>query len=195
MSRVPTSSSRRRANRLARSSDLAEGMTGGSDSRLASSAGDAGDNVFDPHRTPATSLGFRLWQVQHAWTRRLEVALVPYNLTHMQLVLLATTGWLQQRGEMPTQARLANVAGLDRMMTSKILQLLESKGLITRTPHPTDARAYHVKLSSTGRQTLRKAVPLSFEVSQDFFGRLAPEGRAALGEQLDRLLECEGIKL
>jgi DNA-binding MarR family transcriptional regulator len=153
------------------------------------------NDVFDPSLPPATSLGFRLWQVQHAWTRRLEVALAPFNLTHMQLVLLATTGWLCQRGEMPTQTRLSKVAGLDRMMVSKVLRLLEDKDLITRTTHPADSRAYHVELSPAGRQTLRKALPLTFEIGKRFFDRLTPEGRAALGAQLDRILELEGIEL
>jgi DNA-binding MarR family transcriptional regulator len=113
----------------------------------------------------------------------------------MQLILLATTGWLCQRGEMPTQTRLSKVAGLDRMMVSKVLRLLEDKDLITRTTHPADSRAYHVELSPAGRQTLRRALPLTFEIGKRFFDRLSPEGRAALGEQLDRILELEGIKL
>jgi DNA-binding MarR family transcriptional regulator len=189
MSSAYHASSRRCPDRGPRSSDsLAAGD--GNPARVA----DAPIDVFDP-RIPAASLSYRLWQVQHAWTRRLEVALAAYDLTHMQLVLLATTGWLCRRGEMPTQTRLAKVAGLDRMMTSKVLRLLEAKGLITRTTHPADSRAYHVELSPAGRQTLRKAVPVSFEISKSFFGRLTPEGRAALGEQLDRLLELEGIKL
>jgi MarR family transcriptional regulator, organic hydroperoxide resistance regulator len=194
MSSVSHASSRQCPDRDPRSRDSLGGRIAVSGDGRPASADDEPNDVFDP-RIPATSLSYRLWQVQHAWARRLEVALAPYNLTHMQLMLLATTGWLCQRGEMPTQTRLAKVAALDRMMTSKVLWLLEAKNLIMRTTHPADSRAYHVELSRAGRQTLRKAVPLSLEISKSFFGRLTPEGRAALGEQLDRLLELEGIKL
>jgi DNA-binding MarR family transcriptional regulator len=195
MSSAPHASSRQRADRGPPSSNSPGGRTAVSRDDRPGSAGDARNDVFDPSRTLATTLGYRLWQVQHAWTRRLEVALAPFNLTHIQIVLLVTTGWLCQRGEMPTQSRLSKVAGLDRMMVSKVLRLLEDKDLITRSPHPADSRAYHVELSPAGRQTLRKAMPLTFEISKRFFGRLTPEGRAALEEQLDRILELEGIKL
>lgn len=140
---------------------------------------------------PQDTFGFRLWHVLHAWKRRLEAALAPLDLTHMQFVILANTGWLSRSGEILTQTRIADFAQLDRMMASKILRLLEEKGYIAREPHPTDPRANRVDLTRAGRAALDRAIPIALATQDGYFGRLSPEGRAALAEQLDTLLALE----
>ena len=47
---------------------------------------------------PGETFGFRLWRIVHAWQRRLEGALAPLDLTHLQFVTLATIGWLSSQG-------------------------------------------------------------------------------------------------
>lgn len=88
-----------------------------------------------------------------AFRKSYLAALAQFNLTHMRYMLLATGGWLCQRGEMPNQTRLSTAAGLDRMMVAKVLRLrlLEDNDLIKPTIHPADSRAYHVQLSPAGR--------------------------------------------
>jgi DNA-binding MarR family transcriptional regulator len=56
------------------------------------------------------------------------------GLTHVQFVLLlASLWWLTQvTGEEPSQRRVAEHAGTDPMMTSQVLRVLTSKGLIAR---------------------------------------------------------------
>jgi DNA-binding MarR family transcriptional regulator len=141
---------------------------------------------------PEETFGFRLWHVMHAWQRRLESALAPLDLTHMQFVVLATTSWLSRCGETPSQTRIAGFTKMDRMMVSKILRLLEGKGYIARTPHPDDPRANRVDLTRAGRAALDKAAPLALATQEAFFGRLGPEGRDALSTQLDALMALEG---
>lgn len=141
---------------------------------------------------PQETFGFRLWHVLHAWQRRVEAALTPLALTHMQFVVLAITGWLAQEGETPSQSRIAGFGKIDRMTLSNILRLLEEKGYVARAPHPDDPRANRVDLTRTGRSALRRAKRLVAETQDRFFGRLAAGGRAALAEQLDLLLELEG---
>lgn len=141
---------------------------------------------------PEETFGFRLWHVLHAWQRRVEAALAPLDLTHMQFVVLAITAWLLREDDTVSQSRIANFGKIDRMMLSKMLRLLEEKGYVERGPHPQDPRANSVDLTHAGRETLAQAAPLVLAAQEAFFGRLAPEGRESLARQLDLLLALEG---
>jgi MarR family transcriptional regulator, organic hydroperoxide resistance regulator len=156
---------------------------------------DASASPAEPLCRPSESFGFRLWHVTHAWQRRLETALAPLDLTHLQFVMLAATNWLSRQGETPSQTRIACFTGIDRMMVSKILRLLEGKGYLVRGTHPDDPRANRVALSPEGRAALAKAIPVARATQEAFFGRLPPEGREALATQLDSLLALEGHAL
>jgi DNA-binding MarR family transcriptional regulator len=142
-------------------------------------------------RRPEETFGFRLWQVMHAWQRRLEAALAPLDLTHMQFVILATTSWLSRCGETPSQTRIAGFAKVDRMMVSKILRLLEGKGYVVRGRHPDDPRANRVDLTRSGRVAVEQAIPLMWSAQEAFFGRLSEAGRGSLAAQLDALMALE----
>jgi len=156
---------------------------------------DAPSSPVEPLCRPSESFGFRLWHVTHAWQRHLEAALAPLDLTHLQFVMLAATNWLSRQGETPSQTRIACFTGIDRMMVSKILRLLEAKGYLIRSTHPDDPRANRVDLSPAGRAALAKAIPVMRTTQDGFFGRLSPEGRQALAAQLDTLLSLEGNSL
>lgn len=145
-----------------------------------------------PDTSPTRTFGFRLWHVQHAFARRVEAALTPLGLTHMQYIMLRAADYLAQAGEQPTQARLAEVIATDRMMVSKVLRLLEGKGLVVRPVHPDDCRAHHVVLTEAGRRILSRAVLVSLQAQQHFFGRLGLSRMGQLGGILDELLQLEG---
>ena len=54
------------------------------------------------------------------------------GITLTQFSLMAGLYWLDRQGELVTQQRLATYANTDKMMTSKVVQTLESKGLLLR---------------------------------------------------------------
>lgn len=64
------------------------------------------------------SFGFKSVYVAQRWPRRLEEALEPVGLTHLQFILLATIDWLERSGEGPSQARLVNFTLFDGVMIS-----------------------------------------------------------------------------
>jgi DNA-binding MarR family transcriptional regulator len=68
----------------------------------------------------------------------------------VQFVLLASLWWLEDHDEPPTQARLAEQAGTDAMMTSQVLRRLEARGLLDRRPDPGDSRARRLQLTAQG---------------------------------------------
>jgi DNA-binding MarR family transcriptional regulator len=121
---------------------------------------------------PQDSLGFLLWKVSNAWQRRQRAALKPLSLTHSQFVLLATAAWYGADAPL-TQARLAELSGVDVMTTSQIARTLESAGLIERTAHPGDPRARAVAVTAEGKARVRKAISVVEHTDVAFFAKVA----------------------
>lgn len=134
------------------------------------------------------SIGYRLKLTLQAWTRYLDAALRPLGVTHLQLFALLAIDLFRERGETPSQIRIAEAMQLDPMMISKILRLLEDRHYIKRSPHPDDPRANALYLKATGRALVRKASPVMRTAHAAFFDcRLDADGKAALTALLDRL--------
>jgi len=87
---------------------------------------------------------------------RQREALLPFELTHAQFVLLATATW-HSDSETLTQARLAELSDVDPMTTSQIVRILESAGLVKRHEHPDDPWAKAITTTPAGREKARAA--------------------------------------
>jgi DNA-binding MarR family transcriptional regulator len=93
----------------------------------------------------------------------------------VQFVLLASLWWLEDHEpQAPTQARLAEQAGTDSMMTSQVVRKLEGRGLLKRVPHPTDSRARRLNLTSAGRDLIARALADVEAADSDYFAPLGP---------------------
>jgi MarR family transcriptional regulator, organic hydroperoxide resistance regulator len=139
--------------------------------------------------TPSQSLGFLLWQTTNAWQRQIKASLAPFDLTHVQFVLLAGLCWLEQSDDQDsiTQKRLAEFCATDPMMTSQVLRTLERAQLIERLSHPDDARARRLKLSDHGYKKLMAALETVEATDGSFFAKLGSnhsELRASLRQLL-----------
>lgn len=133
---------------------------------------------------PTTSPGFQMWLVMLAWQRAIKAVLRPFELTHVQFVLLAGTWWLSSRDGPPTQTQLAAHCHTDPMMTSQVLRRLEDKRLVERLEDVTDTRAKRVRLTDSGQTLLTQTMPAVDSADSAFF---APVPRAALLTMLTRL--------
>jgi DNA-binding MarR family transcriptional regulator len=118
---------------------------------------------------PEDSPGFLLWHVTLRWQRTMVAALAPLDLTHVQFVLLATTWWLNSRGEDPNQLGLARQAGTDVKMTSEVLRRLEAKGLIVRPVDTADTRARRLQVTSQGAELAVRALAVVEAADAGFF--------------------------
>jgi DNA-binding MarR family transcriptional regulator len=135
-------------------------------------------------RGPLLSPGFWLHHAALEWRQRLDRALRPLGLTPTQFNLLASTGWLDRTHPAPpTQQQVADHAGADRMMASKVLRTLEERGLLTREPDPDDARSLRLRLTGEGRALAGRAVRLAVAVDDELFADNADR----LREQLQRV--------
>jgi len=136
---------------------------------------------------PDDSPGFLLWQVTLRWQRDITAALVPFGLTHVQFVLLASTWWFNTRGEQPTQVALAAHAGADVKMASQVVRTLERKGLLTRAVDPVDTRARRLLATEAGRQLAPRAVEAVEAVDAALVARLSTPDAARFTAVLRRL--------
>jgi DNA-binding MarR family transcriptional regulator len=126
-----------------------------------------------------------LWRVTLSWQRRIRSVLEPYELTHVQFVLLTSLWWLADHEDQPpTQARLAQHAGTDPMMTSQVTRRLEARKLLERALDPTDSRARRLHLTAAGRAVVARALKDVEAADEDYF--------AALGRQRDGFVRALG---
>ena len=130
---------------------------------------------LDPDQSP----GFLLWHVTLRWQREIAAVLAPLDLTHVQFVLLATTWWLNSRGEDPNQLSVARQAGTDVKMASEVLRKLEAKGLIVRTVDAADTRARRLRVTDHGAELARQAVAI-VEAADAAFFQAIPDPAALL---------------
>ncbi|MBT2532652.1 MarR family transcriptional regulator [Arthrobacter sp. ISL-48] len=119
------------------------------------------------------SPGLMLWRVTNTWQAVMRATLQPFDLTHVQFVLLATLAWLHSDNPV-TQRDLATHARTDPMMTSQVLRALEAKGLLRRLPHPTDARARALAVTPDGAALANRANVAVEAADREFFGPLGP---------------------
>lgn len=123
------------------------------------------------HDSADDSPGLLLWQVTNRWQAAQRAALKPFDITHVQFVLLATLTYLQASGPV-TQKALAGMAATDPMMTSQVLRTLEGRDLVHRPPHPTDRRARAVAATDAGRELVNRAVVAVEACDSAFFAGL-----------------------
>ena len=124
---------------------------------------------------PQASTGLMLWRVTNSWQREIRVALAPFDLTHVQFVLLAVLASMSEG--MVTQRDLAERAVTDPMMTSQVLRTLEGKGLIERHPHPSDGRARTLTITPAGVLVVNRANAAVEETDRSYFSTLGSETR------------------
>jgi DNA-binding MarR family transcriptional regulator len=126
------------------------------------------------------SPGFWLHHAALEWRQRLDRALRPLGLTPLP----------------PTQQQVADHAGADRMMASKVLRTLEERCLVTRQPDPDDARSLRLRLTGEGRSVTSQAVRLAVAVDEELFGdggeRLREQLQAVAAHRLSGLLPLPG---
>lgn len=134
-------------------------------------------------RGPLMSPGFWLHHAALEWRQRLDRALRPLGLTPTQFNLLGSIGWLDRTlPSPPTQQQVADHAGADRMMTSKVLRTLEERALVTRESDPDDARSLRLRLTEEGRRITGRAVRLAVAVDDELFGDRGDHLREQLQE-------------
>lgn len=122
------------------------------------------------------SPGLALWRVTHSWQRAVRDALAPFDLTHVQCVLLSTLTDMRRTAPV-TQRELADAAGTEVMMTSQVVRALEKKGLIQRGAHPSDKRAVALTPTAEGAKMAQRANAAVEVADAAYFGPLGQDAQ------------------
>jgi DNA-binding MarR family transcriptional regulator len=139
------------------------------------------------HADAWDSPGFLLWHATLRWQRAMAEALAPYEITHVQFVLLASTWWLCEHDAPPRQRDLAEHAGTDPMMTSQVVRALVAKDLLVREVDPADARAWRVRPTAAGADLARRAVAAVESADTTYFDQVPARSRAGMLAALKEL--------
>ncbi|AEV84801.1 transcriptional regulator slyA [Actinoplanes sp. SE50] len=138
------------------------------------------ESMTRPDSGPMLSPGFWLHHAALTWRAELDARLRPLGLTPTQFMLLASAGWLEHVSGPPTQQQVADEAGADRMMTSRVVRTLQERGLLTRSPDPASPPSLRLSLTDAGRAVTRQATRAARDVDTLIFGDAAPHLRTSL---------------
>jgi len=128
--------------------------------------------------TTGHDLAMALRAAYLAMHRRTDAALARHGVTADQFVLLAALA----RGDAVTQRDLARRTTSDPNTVRAMLLLLESRGLIARRRHRTDARARTVTLTAKGRRAYESLWAAGEPVREELVTALGPgEAETLLG--------------
>jgi DNA-binding MarR family transcriptional regulator len=95
-------------------------------------------------------------------------------------------------GEAPTQHVLAADIGYDKTRLIAVLDDLEHRGLVTRTPDPADRRARVVSLTAAGEERQATTQRAIHAMEDRLLAHLSGDDRHALRHLLDRALTVPG---
>ena len=91
-----------------------------------------------------------------------RIAAHELNLTRVQFIALKVISL----EEYTSQNKVAFITSRDKSSLVRLLNTLEKKGFITRSPSPDDKRVNLLKITGTGRKELEKVAPVIREVEQ-----------------------------
>lgn len=133
--------------------------------------------AFDP---PGGGLGYALMQAANAWRAELAITLAPASVTPPQFFVLAALLHAHGREHPgPTQKQLAGRTGIDVNTISQVLRGLERRGLVRRTPHPSDSRAIALSLTDAGLELARACTREARALNRRYFASI--DGEPLLG--------------
>ena len=128
-------------------------------------------------------IGYNLRQAQTAVFQDFSESLKDCNITPGQfgvLVLIAANTGLNQTS-------LGNDLGIDRSTVVAVIDKLEGRGLVERSPAPKDRRSYALRLSEQGAELLQRARGLVADHEKRIAGDLQPTEQHQLIALLSRL--------
>ncbi|MBN9082698.1 MAG: hypothetical protein BGP04_00740 [Rhizobiales bacterium 62-17] len=133
---------------------------------------------------PPKRLGSLIGLAARQWRRAVDLRLQPFDLTEatwMPLIHLARSK------EPMRQKDLAAALALDSSSVVRVLNTLETAGLIERGEDEEDRRAKAIIITSAGRALARKLVRLSEDLERELLAGFEPSDVAATKRLLERI--------
>jgi len=139
------------------------------------------DVFHDPQSTPHNRAGeprisYVVARLERAVRRAINERVSLYDLTVLQYTTLSVLG---HRGEL-SNAQLARRAYMSPQAMSEVIEALETKGLIKRSPHPNHRRVYPATLTAKGKRVLAACEQLVDDMEAEMLAGLSAGDRQNL---------------
>lgn len=121
----------------------------------------------DQHR-----FAMQVAQLSRAWRSELDRRLVGLGLSQARWLVLLH---LARFSEMPTQRELAQSIGVEGPTLARLLDSLESQGLVTRVAVPEDRRAKKIALQPDAQPLIEKIEAISTQLRHEVFAGIDEE--------------------
>jgi len=158
-------------------------MALGSDKTATAAAVENGRDAELDYGALADLLGYQLRRAQVAAYQNFANVLAGLNISPGQVGVLA----LVQANPGINQTRVGNALGIDRSTLVAVIDRLEERDLVARTPSPTDRRSHALMLTEAGAGYLEKLLPRLDEHERQIAVGLGDRERSALIELLSRV--------
>jgi DNA-binding MarR family transcriptional regulator len=86
------------------------------------------------------------------------------------------------------QSRLADIVSIDRVNTGRLVDQLESKGLVERLSDESDRRVWKLRCTRAGLQTRKRLLPRALASQDKLLACLAPQDRKNFIELMLRIV-------
>jgi len=139
---------------------------------------------------PKESAAYLMRRILSCMTSQVDAALEPSGLTHAQWVPL----FKLYLGQGSTVAELARECELDAGAMTRLLDRLETKGLVSRVRSSSDRRVVNLELTPEGREAARQIPEVLCKVQNAFLQGLSLEEWQQLKDLLRRVL-ANGLAL
>jgi len=138
------------------------------------------------------SLGFRVNYLAKLMRSELEFRLQSFGISSTQWTVLVAL--LQE--DMISQRDVAERVTLDNATTTRVLDVLEARGFISRNRTDDDRRVQIIALSDVGREFALEAAKCGEEINLAALESLTPEQKTSLIEIIEKLtIRVESIAL
>ena len=131
----------------------------------------------------AAKLGFLVYRLHQALREAFEEHLVALGITPADWGVLAHC-W----EGINTAAGLADCLGVNRAAVTRVLDRVESAGLLTRTPNEAEGRSVLLTLTEAGKQTAEQAAAIAERVNSDYTAGLTEPERGQLMDLLRKTI-------
>ena len=128
-------------------------------------------------------LGYHLRRAQVAAYQNFARVLDGWTISPGQVGVLA----LVQANSGINQTRIGNALGIDRSTLVAVIDRLEERDLIARTPSPTDRRSHALVLTKAGERYLAELLPQVHDHERQIATELSDDERATLIALLGRV--------
>lgn len=129
-------------------------------------------------------VGHLLRRAHQRHTAIFQAGMAPSPLTPLQLAALVKT---RDEGAV-SQNRLGRLAAMDPATSLGVIRRLRDKGLLERSPDPSDRRRIVLRLTPAGEALLDEVLPRALAISEATLEPLTPAERRSFVALLRRLL-------